>query len=300
MLWVTYRQHRWLVLATVVLVAWMALFPGWAVLTYPLLGLIAALFWGAPLVSREYEEHTHVFAWTQDLSPARWLAGKVLALGAVLTLLALVLALASLPRQYSWETFELGVFPQLGYAWFGFALGIAASVVLRRTVVAMGVTLLGFAVTRVVLARWGREHYLSPVHTWRPDPPPGVDYEPQLPPGGMWVASGYADKNGDPMPVPLGCDGDDACLTAKGQIGHFVDYQPLDRVVPFQLIEFAIFLVLALVSLFVAFTTLRRAARPRPTGNAAGTPAPAESGSSTRFRATDPAADSAAEGSEPR
>lgn len=302
MIWVTYRQHRWLILGTALVVALMALarlaspesvLPGYLDGVF---GVIAAVFWGAPLLAREYEERTHVFAWSQDVSQTRWLAGKVLALGAVLTLFAVVLWLAGLrtmPGVHLWDRFELGLFPQLGYAWFGFALGLAASALTRRTVVAMGLSLFAFTVTRVVLARWGREHYLPPVHTWRPDPPRGVRYEPQLPRDGLWIDSGYADKNGDPMPPPLHCNGDDACLEANGQIGHFVDYQPGSRFFTFQLIEFAIFVVLAALLLFVAFRALRRGTRSRPTESAAGTPAPAGSGSSTRSRATDPAAESA-------
>ncbi|TWP48320.1 ABC transporter permease subunit [Lentzea tibetensis] len=307
MIWVTYRQHRWLVAGTALAVALMALvrvlprMPDY--ISYGAFGAIAAVFWGAPLLAREYEERTHVFAWSQDVSQGRWLAGKVLALGAALTLFAVVLWLAGLgttTSRYPWDSFELGLFPLLGYAWFGFALGLAASALTRRTLVAMGLSLFVFTVTRVVLARWGREHYLPPVHTWRPDPPPGVDYVPQLPRDGLWIDSGYADRNGDPMPPPLQCNGDDTCLKANGQIGHFVDYQPGSRLVTFQLIEFAIFVVLAALLLFVAFRALRRGTRSRPTGSAAGTPVPAGSGSSTRSRATDPDAASVRPEEEPR
>ena len=33
--------------------------------------LVVAMFWGAPLLSREYEQRTHLLVWSQDVSPAR-------------------------------------------------------------------------------------------------------------------------------------------------------------------------------------------------------------------------------------
>lgn len=270
MIWVTYRQHRWAIIGTAVAVLglWLA---GWTSehvqrdLPYSYFGTIVAVFWGAPLLSGEYEGRTHVFAWTQDISPTRWLLEKVAVLALASAVLAVVLgALARLsaPSPDPWTVFEESAVLQVGYAWLGLALGLACSALARRTVVAMGLSLFAFQLVRVVLARWGREHYLPPVHTWRPDPPRGVEYQRQLPVDGLWVDSGYADKNGDPMPPPLHCNGDDACLEANGQVGHYVDYQPGSRFVLFQMIEFGICVLLAAVLLAVALATLRRAVRP--------------------------------------
>lgn len=280
MIWVTYRQHRWLLLGTVVLLVALWPTPYLPIMADArwdaLFGAVVAVFWGAPLLAREFEERTHVFAWSQDVRPSRWLVEKVVLLGGVITLLAFVLGVVARPATLPlWDTFEQHPLVQIGYAWFGFTLGLACSVLLRRTVPAMALALFVFTVLRVGLARWGRESYLQPVHTWRPDPPPGVRYQPQLPRDGLWVASGYADKNGDPMPPPLHCQGDDECLKANGQIGHFVDYQPGDRMFTFQLIEFGIFAVLAVLLLVVTFRALRRAVRPRPKGTPGGSRAPA-------------------------
>src|SRR5664279_1435858 len=39
--------------------------------------LLAGMFWAAPLVSSEYEAGTHRLAWTQSVSPLRWITIKL-------------------------------------------------------------------------------------------------------------------------------------------------------------------------------------------------------------------------------
>src|ERR1700745_2821550 len=39
--------------------------------------LIIGMFWGAPLISREFEAGTFRLAWTQGVTRTRWLAGKL-------------------------------------------------------------------------------------------------------------------------------------------------------------------------------------------------------------------------------
>ncbi len=56
-----------------------------------------------------------------------------------------------------------GVAP-LGYAAFAFVLGATAGVVLRRTVAAMAVTLVGFVGARLAVAFWVRPYFASPLH----------------------------------------------------------------------------------------------------------------------------------------
>ncbi|MFI7638434.1 hypothetical protein [Nonomuraea sp. NPDC049400] len=49
-------------------------------------------FWGAPLLAREFEQGTHQLTWTQSVTRRRWLAAKIVGLGAAVTLGGLVLA----------------------------------------------------------------------------------------------------------------------------------------------------------------------------------------------------------------
>jgi hypothetical protein len=39
--------------------------------------VLAGMFWAARLVSREYEAGTHRLAWTQSVSPLRWIGTKI-------------------------------------------------------------------------------------------------------------------------------------------------------------------------------------------------------------------------------
>ena len=48
---------------------------------------ILGVFWGAPLVAREFEAGTYRLAWTQSVSRSRWLLTK-LAIGALATIIA--------------------------------------------------------------------------------------------------------------------------------------------------------------------------------------------------------------------
>jgi ABC-type transport system involved in multi-copper enzyme maturation permease subunit len=55
--------------------------------------LLAGMFWAAPLVSREYEAGTHRLAWTQSVSPLRWLTIKIALIFGAIAAAALALGL---------------------------------------------------------------------------------------------------------------------------------------------------------------------------------------------------------------
>jgi ABC-type transport system involved in multi-copper enzyme maturation permease subunit len=108
-------------------------------------GLVIAVFWAAPLIAREYEQRTNLLAWSQDVSPLRWLVGKVVPMVVVAVGVAVALGTAVIllghkfhslePVEYppfSGLRFEQSVPLQVAYALFGFALGLLASAVLRR------------------------------------------------------------------------------------------------------------------------------------------------------------------------
>ncbi len=64
---------------------------------------------------------------------------------------------------------QFGFFDQrdivpLGYAVFAFALGVTAGMLIKRTVPAMGATLVAFAAVRVADTYWLRAQLVSPVH----------------------------------------------------------------------------------------------------------------------------------------
>ncbi|MEU5695382.1 hypothetical protein [Actinosynnema sp. NPDC020468] len=249
-------------------------------LTPMLVGAVVAVFWAAPLVSREFEQRTHLVVWSQDVSPSRWLVGKVglllvpaLLIGCLypLAVRALVLAVMAVQGEFQLfnlfrdELFELSPATQAGYVVFGFGLGLAASVLTRRTVVSMGVTIGLYLVTRVLVANSWRPYFVPPLRRlvqFRPYSDPG-SFPPDIPDNSYLVKAGVADAAGNELPTPEVCNGNSGgsyldCVRDQGVVNRFVDFQPPSRLVGFQLFEGAVFLVLGLVLLYVAYSRVRR------------------------------------------
>lgn len=129
----------------------------------PVLGLLPAAigaFWGAPLLSRQFETGTIKLVWTQSVSRRSWILTTMLVLG---TLAAIGGAVVGRVTDTWLEVFRgldlpgttasdpsfgeiRGVAPA-GWWIFGFTLGCFAGAVLRKTIPAMA-----FTVTVVVFA----------------------------------------------------------------------------------------------------------------------------------------------------
>ncbi|GAA2664803.1 MULTISPECIES: hypothetical protein [Actinosynnema] len=290
--WLTWRQHRWTVLATLAIalvgavgMLWVrAIFLEEAASGYPvrtwvgdytelghtlptglvLYGTFIGAVWGAPMLAWEYDQRTHVVAWTQDLSVTRWLVGKAAMLGAVAALIGAGLGAVAqmmantingVPR-YVWinmfeEGFEYHPALQAAYALFGFALGLAISALVRRTVLAVGLTMVVGLLTKGFVELWLRGRYQSPFTSLVP-----VDEARPLGEGrgqAMYFQGGYATPDGIIPRVPDACTGPESgdmdwfrgCLKENG-LTHFMEqYHPAERLGTFRLIEVALFLVLA-------------------------------------------------------
>lgn len=112
--------------------------------------VLVGAFWGAPLLAREFEQHTACVAWTQSISRRRWLAIRWLVLGAIVTACG---AAASVGVTWWSERYRnlltlTGGHPQALFAqsrglgppiWWlsAFLVGVACGVVTRRTLPAM-------------------------------------------------------------------------------------------------------------------------------------------------------------------
>ena len=137
---------------------------------------LLGIFWGAPLVAREYETGTHRLAWTQSVSRSRWLLTR-LGVGGLVTLSVASVLTLTVTWWYraldhvqadQYAVFDRRAIVPLGYALFAFALGALAGAVVRRTVPAMAVTLAVFVFVRVGLVLWVRPHLFSPRHEYVP------------------------------------------------------------------------------------------------------------------------------------
>lgn len=153
-------------------------------LTYALPALIGA-FWGAPLVAREVENGTHRLAWTQGVSRTRWLAFRLGSGAAVVLVVSGLLTLAitwwatpldaAVPEEgptdvfsfYRMSTFLFsvrGAVP-VGYALFAFCLGVVLGMLLRRTLVALGLTIALMVLVQAAVPMLVRAHLATPVDT---------------------------------------------------------------------------------------------------------------------------------------
>lgn len=139
---------------------------------------LVGVFWGAPLVARELETGTYKLVWNQSITRTRWLAVKLLGTVAAGMLAAGVLSLAMtwwagpldeanadrmLPHVFA----ARGIVP-LAYAAFAVVVGVAAGLVLRRTVPAMAVTLVVVVAAQLVMPMALRERLVEPVVTTAP------------------------------------------------------------------------------------------------------------------------------------
>lgn len=225
-------------------------------------GLLGA-FVAGPMLARELESGTYKLAWTQSISPARWLAAKV-AVPAALVLTGV--PLLSLVFFWSWSSGPANDFPTYWYepvvfvsygivpvahALLGLALGTVIGLLVRRTVVAMGVAALIIGAALAVLA-WLRGD-LWPVQTLTGHglSPKGEVWQLDR---GMLTASGERLSWTDCITQPLNAA---RCMTDRGGVVEFIDIHPASHYWPIQLIETGICLVLAALALFAAFRVLR-------------------------------------------
>jgi hypothetical protein len=245
---------------------------------------VIGIFWGAPLIAREFETGTFRLAWTQTITRTRWLAVKLSLLGlaamAVTEGLSLMFGWWAAPigqaaRVANFPRFPLGMGPfslpafdahgisPLGYAAFAFALGVTTGVLIRRTVPAMAVTLAIFAAIQIAMPLGIRPHLFPPAHAnvsiaeqfsgQQSETPGGgftltLSFIPSQP--GAWILSSRAvNAAGQPVSVmPAAClhqNDPVPCLVSHG-IRVAVTYQPTSRYWAMQWTETAIYLALAL------------------------------------------------------
>jgi len=257
------------------------IFYGSIFLVYAVPALIG-LFWGAPLVTREFEAGTFRLAWNQSVSRARWIAVKLglIGLAAIATagLFSLMTSWWASPlyqaaqktgqnslsiNRFSAPLFGATGIAPVGYAAFAFALGVTAGVLIRRTLPAMAITLAIFAAIQIFWPALVRPHLIPPVHGT--EPLSAVTFNGIFTSNngqlfmtigsirgqaGDWVTSGRAvDATGKAAYAPSACaqlsNTFIPCLARHG-IRMAVTYQPASRYWALQWCETGAFLALAL------------------------------------------------------
>ena len=143
---------------------------------------VIGTFWGAPMIAREIEAGTYRLVWNQSITRTKWLVSKlgfaglaaVVAgsIGLLMTWWAGPLDDAvlsgftdnspfSVPRIFPDVFGARGVVP-IGMSVLALAVGVAAGLVVRRTVAAMALTLATIAAVQVVMPVFVQAHLMAP------------------------------------------------------------------------------------------------------------------------------------------
>ncbi|MFB9235504.1 ABC transporter permease [Plantactinospora siamensis] len=323
LLWVTWRQHRWALVSTLVLAAvlvgWMAylsmeLTDLWhqchetfcpddspqsarlagtspLVLTFGVLSrlvqympLLIGVFLGVPVLAREHEQRTLLLAWSQDVSPTRWLWTRLGALGLFVAAVTGAVAgvsdhlqhAANLPAPgnlFDYLPFltTAGLPAVISVCWF--AIGVALGAAVRRTLPAVFGVIAGF-IGLTYLVQWRYPTLVTPLSAWR---------QVGRPDGGLLGNNTLVVKGGM---IQYGFDGPSAAFDASGRelsgvelqqlcpptnnpdgtLSCFVDnhlqqhlqYQPGTRIPEFHLIVAGGYLALTAVALATVWWIVRR------------------------------------------
>jgi len=257
---------------------------------FVILPVFVGIFFGAPLVAREVEQGTHRLVWTQGVSRRRWALVKFGLVGGISILLAAAYALGMTwwfgPLTANGNGrivpifFDVQGIAPIGYTLFAVALGVFAGTLWKKVVPAMGATLAGYAVVRVLIETLARPHYLSPVSASLP-----INSSERInSDSGAWVYSngiingsgklimpntvihcssstGNVQVSGTVAPGTDPCDGGGA-LVARGlgpaPFSNLQQYQPAGRFWEFQGIETGIFLALTVILFYLAIRRIRR------------------------------------------
>ncbi|WP_033440278.1 hypothetical protein [Saccharothrix sp. NRRL B-16314] len=245
--------------------------------------VLAGAFVGAPMIAREWEQRTHLLVQGQSIGLRRWFATRL-----AVVLAATVAGAALLGGAQWWaaearpdplETwkrlqptyFEVQPVALIGYTLFAVALGITAGLVLRRSLPAMAVTLLGVVGAVYAVRTFARPDYMTPVVSVGSFA--GSNGRPTDP--GRWsLASGWGDRDGrfiedrsvtqeviglcNGRPGSGSPDTFQRCLAEHGIVGPANLVHPGDRFWPFQFIEFGLFAAAACLLITLSLWWLRK------------------------------------------
>ncbi|MFJ3671908.1 hypothetical protein ACIPSE_36185 [Streptomyces sp. NPDC090106] len=224
---------------------------------------------GGSLIGRELESGTARLAWTQGVTPTRWLAAKLTVPAAVIVVGGALFVpvyrwVWSADRDlhgddWTWSEVFVGHGPTVvAYGLCALAVGALVGLLIRRALPALGVSVAVMMVVNVVLATFRTSLWPSLTRTsetmffpsekvWQVDSgvlvdgrrASGVDYRTC---GGT-----AAEQRG--------------CLDDLGVTGFWSDYHPPSHFWPIQLVETGILLAVAALAVAVSFRLLRRRTR---------------------------------------
>jgi hypothetical protein len=240
------------------------------------LPLLTGVFLGAPLLAREHEQRTLLLAWSQDITPQRWLWTKFALLG-VLTAaagaavsaaaghLAHMVSIAtgrSLFSLFSGAGFLVtGMLPLVQtVAWL--AVGVALGAAYRRTLPAIFTALTGY-IAVLFLVVWRYPYLMTPLKALVPFSG-NQDFTSRLGANILVVHQGMDtiyDASGHPMnpaAVQSLCPSGNNDCTAQHHLMEALRYQPGSRIPDFHLILACGYFGLGAITVAVVWWLVRR------------------------------------------
>ncbi|MEU0115077.1 ABC transporter permease subunit [Streptomyces bobili] len=229
--------------------------------------LAVAAFAGGALIGRELENGTARLAWSQGITPARWLTAKLavpaLAVTLGVTVLVLVFRRAWTADQdligtgWMYESVFVALGPAaVGYALCALALGTLTALLTRRALPALAVSVALNWVPALVLTHFRTSLWPARTVTSATEEVYGPD--------NAWQVEQGALVHGSPAPQVnhWSCDGTAEelrrCLDDLGVTGYYATYHPESHFWPLQLVETGILLAVAATAVAVSFGLLRR------------------------------------------
>lgn len=136
------------------------------------LPFLLGMFVGVPLIAREYSAGTNLLIWTRSISRRKWLTAKLVwTLAATAVFAGVLIGINTwLSRtgnvlgvnRFAGIEFNMQGITLIGYAIFAVSLGAALGALFKRTLLAIGVTLVVLAAMQVSVIDFIRPNYMPP------------------------------------------------------------------------------------------------------------------------------------------
>lgn len=258
--------------------------------------VVLGMFWGAPLVAAELEHGTHKLVWNQSVTRRRWLFTRMaLVLGAAAILAGVLAAMftwAVAPvddiadNRFDAVAFGSRHLVPVAYAVLAVSLGVLAGAILRRRLPAMALTAAVFVLVQFLVPNLVRPHLMPAETEKRQMTAEAVNEARSLGSitgapvvGGLRVPDAWVS---DTSPLrtedgsTLSSDRFDRCLGKPPEVGAggtFGDtavclgrldlhveliYHPNSRYWAFQLMEFTLYALMALLAAAASLRSIQR------------------------------------------
>lgn len=240
---------------------------------------LLGLFWGVPLIAKDYEEGTNKLVWTQSCTRRAWVTSRLCWMLVAAALYGAAMAVlttwwsrtgnALQQDRFLPMNFDAQGFMPVVYAVFAVALGAAMGAWLKRVLLALAATLGVLVLVQAIVPNFVRPHYMTPLTRTS-----NVQDDP-TPSGSIWVLQSTATTAQGVAVTDILAQTPDACksiprtdntknvsefFACLSSLGYkrSVTYQPADRYWKFQDIEAGIYLVLSALLIGVTYPLVLR------------------------------------------